>query len=69
MQRFNATEEYRKGYERGVKDKYSAESFMDNVSFNRLLNATCKDERERERGYKDGLRAMHYKHWEDTAEY
>jgi len=29
MQRFNATEEYRKGYERGIKDKYSAESFMD----------------------------------------
>lgn len=66
MERHIRNREYYLGYERGIKDKFSSESFWDNISFNRLLNSTCADERERERGYKDGLSSRYSQKWENS---
>ena len=64
MEKLIRSREYYIGYERGVKDKFSAESFWDTLSFNRLLNTTGEEERERERGYKDGLNERYSRKWE-----
>lgn len=65
MEKYQRSSEYYLGYERGIKDKTSSESFLDTISFTRLLNTTGKDERERKRGYKDGLNARYSKKWEN----
>ena len=63
MEKFKRSKEYYIGYERGLKDKDSAESLLDTISFDRLLNSTSWEERERELGYKDGLNARFSKKW------
>jgi len=65
MEKYIRSRDYYIGYERGANDKFSAESFWDAISFNRLLNSTGEDEREREQGYKDGLNTRYSKKWEN----
>jgi len=69
MKKYNYTDEYMKGYERGLKDKPSSESFIESISLNRLLNSTDEDSRERERGYRDALREKNYKKFDYISGY
>ncbi len=69
MNNYEYSEEYMKGYERGLKDKLSPESFFEFINLNRLLNSTDQDARDRERGYKDALREKNHKKWEYISGY
>ena len=69
MKKYNYSEEYMKGYERGLKDKLSSESLWEYMNLNRLLNTTDKDALERERGYKDALREKNHNKWEYITGY
>ena len=51
MEKFKRSKEYQIGFERGLKDKGSAESILDTMSFNRLLNSTSEADRDREQGF------------------
>lgn len=69
MKKNNYSQEYLKGYERGLKDKSASESIWDYLNLDRLLNCTDEDIRERERGYRDGLREKDQKKWEYITGY
>ena len=63
MARYINSKEYYIGYQRGLNDKFTPDSFWDALSFDKLLNTTSIDEKERERGFKDGRKARDIQRW------
>ena len=63
MQKYMYNREYYIGYQRGLNEKPTCDTFWDDLNLNRLLNSTSSDDKERERGYRDGINARELQKW------
>jgi len=64
MRSYGHSDEYLKGYKRGIKATLFSESVMESLNLYRMLFASNNEMKDREQGYEDGLRDHDTIKWE-----